>query len=741
VTARYDLARLLRPRSVAVVGASERPETYGSETLRNLELLGFEGEVWGVNPRRSSVYGRPCFASLSELPSVPDAVVVAIPADGVVSVVEEAGRLGCGGAVVYASGFGETPSGAPLEAALRDCASRWRLPLCGPNCDGLIALHSRAALWGDALADPQPGHVALVSQSGNLVVNALATRRGLRLHTAISSGNETVLTTPDYVEHLAGEPEVRSVALLLESDGDGARLCEALARCTDAGVRVAVLKVGVSATGAAAAAAHTGAVAGDHRVFRALMKEAGAAWADDVHDLLELAKALAVRRRDDAAAGRDEVVAGPDEIVARPRGGVAILTCSGGDSGLGADEAARRGLDLPALAAPTVAALRERLPAAATVANPLDYTALIWGERDTLRDIVRLVGEDPAVDQVLVFYDRPPGISGYAAESWEAVEDGILAGAGASPVPVIVASTLPELLDDDTAWTFAEAGVPAVAGLRTGVACAAALGVPTGDAARLREIAGACVRRSGSGRWLAEHEAKALLRGYGVAVVEGRTAGTEEEAVEAFGVLGGPVAVKVSSAALRHKSQAGAIVLDVRDESGVRAAWQRFHEGGVSPNFAIGEVSLPTPLKAQFEPETRSGRVSLNAQFEAAGRPEATILVERMAPPGAELLVAVRTDAVTPALAIGLGGVWTEALDDVAIVPLPAGPSRVERALHELKGAPTLQDLDLPAAARLAARLGEVALEADLELLECNPVIVHRHGAVIVDATAKEVAT
>ena len=182
------LSRLLSPRSVAVVGASERPGSYGAETLLNLRRLGFEGEVWGVNPRRSSVFGLPCFASLSSLPGVPDAVVVAIPAAGEPAVIEEAGSLGCGGAVVYAAGFRES-SGANLEDALRAAARRYELPVCGPNCDGLIALHSRAALWGDALASPQPGHVALVSQSGNLVVNALATRRGLRLHTAVSSGN------------------------------------------------------------------------------------------------------------------------------------------------------------------------------------------------------------------------------------------------------------------------------------------------------------------------------------------------------------------------------------------------------------------------------------------------------------------------------------------------------------------------------------------------------------------------
>jgi acetate---CoA ligase (ADP-forming) len=665
------LSRLLSPRSVAVVGASERPGSYGAETLLNLRRLGFEGEVWGVNRRRSSVFGLPCFPSLSSLPGVPDAVVVAIPAAGVPAVIEEAGSLGCGGAVVYAAGFGES-SGADLEEALRAAARRYGLPVCGPNCDGLIALHSRAALWGDALACPMPGHVALVSQSGNLVVNALATRRGLRLHTAVSSGNEAVVTTPDWIEHLAREPDVRSIAVLMEADGDGARLCEALAVCADEGVGVAVLKVGASSVGAAAAAAHTGALAGDHRIFRALIEEAGAAWADDVHDLLELAKALAVRRPRPA------------------RRGLAILTCSGGDSGLGADEAARRGLSLPAFAPATGDALRARLPAAATVANPLDYTALIWGEADTLRDIVATVGGDPEVGQVLVFYDRPAGIDGAAAASWDAVEEGILAGAAACDVPVTVASTLPELLDDEAAWRFQSAGVAAVAGLRTGVACAV---LPALDAARLREIASVRVRRGGPGRWLAEHEAKALLRACGVPVVRGHLALNEGEARAALSDLGGAVAVKASSAEVRHKTANGALVLDLRDPDEVGAAWSR-----------IRGLSSPS------------------------------VLVEEMAPPGVELLVSVRTDAVVPALIVGLGGIWTEAHDDIAIVPLPAGVARVTAAIESLRA-----PIDPRHAAPIATAIAEAALAHDLELLECNPVIVHPDGAVVVDAVAKEV--
>ena len=441
-----DLGPLLAPRSVAVVGATSRPGSYADETLRNLKRLGFAGRVWGVHPTRKRVHGRTCVPTVADLPEPVDAVVVAIPAPGVPAVIEQAGARGCGGAVVYGAGFGETPDGVALEQALREAAARHDLPVCGPNCDGIVSFPARAAIWGDALVARETGHVAVVSQSGNVAVNALASVRGLRLHTVVSCGNQAVVDSSDWLAALAEREGVRSIALFLEADGDGARLCEALARCADAGVGVAVLKVGASAAGASAAAAHTGAVAGDHAAFRALIEEAGGAWADDVHDLLELAKALAVPG-------------------ARPRGqgGLAILTCSGGDSGLGADEAARLSLDLPSLAPVTRERLSALLPPAATVANPLDYTALIWGEVHTLRDTVAAVGEDPGIDHVLVFYDQPPGLEGPVRESWDNVREGIRAGSAASPVPTLVGSTLPELLDDAAAWELSQAGVAAVA--------------------------------------------------------------------------------------------------------------------------------------------------------------------------------------------------------------------------------------------------------------------------------------
>lgn len=684
-----DLRRLLTPSSIAVVGATDRPGAYGAQSLENLRTVGFPGEVWGINPRRDEVMGVACVPSIADLPVAVDAVVVAIPAAGVPDVIEQAGARGCGGAVVISAGFAEVPEGVELNRELVAAAARHGLPVCGPNCNGIVSPRNRISLWGDALEAPEPGPVALVSQSGNVAVNALATRRGLRFHTVVASGNQAVVSAADYLEFLAGEPEVGAVALYLEDDG-GPRLCEGLAACAQAGVPVVVLKVGVSVQGARAAAAHSAALAGDQRVFRSLVEEAGALWADDVHELLELAKTLAVPAAKPVGSAR----------------GLAIMTCSGGDSAQGADVAHELGIELPELAPATVRRLREQLPTAATAANPLDYTAMLWADRSALAELVRTLGDDPGIGQVLVFYDQPAGLTGASEDSWRAVREAVTAGAAVNQVATMVSSTLPELLDDRAAWEFAQAGVPAAAGLRTGMRCAAARWTDRGDPARLREIAAtARAVDTAEGDWLAEHEAKGMLAAHGVAVPRGRVVSSEDDAVRALGELGGHVALKLSSATVQHKTELGGVALDLDAPDEVRGAYRRL--------AALAEA--------------HDGRV----------------LAEWMAAPELELIVAARTDGVVPALVLGLGGIWTELLDDVAVIPLPAGAARIELALGRLRGAPLLlggrggQRLDVGAATRLAEAIGRLLVERSLAVVECNPVSVGAHGAVALDASIR----
>ena len=694
----FVLDRMLAPASVAVVGATDRPGSYAAEALLNLGKVGFSGPVWGVNPRRTEVLGFPCVPSVAELPHAVDAVIVAIPADGVPTAIEQAGARGCGGAVVFSAGFGEVRSGVALQAAVVDAAARHRLPVCGPNCNGIVSPGRQIALWGDTLEVTAPGAVALISQSGNVAVNALATRRGLRFHTVIASGNQAVVDAADYLSWLAATGDVGAIALYLEDDG-GPRLCEGLAACADVSVPVVVLKVGSTSAGAAAASAHSGALAGDQRVFRSLVEEAGAVWAADVHELLELSKTLAVPSKRPASP--------------TPAGapGIAIMTCSGGDSAQGADEAQLLGLSLPPLTSATLARLAQLLPSAATAANPLDYTSVIWAEVETLAELVVALGADPGVRLVVVFYDQPHGMDSVQAEGWAAVRAGVMLGAARSSVPTLVSSTLPELLDDGAAWEMIEAGVPAVAGLRTGLRCAAAMlgaGRRQPDGARLRSIA-ATARRGGAagpGAWLAEHEAKRLLGTAGIRFADGFVVDSAQDAVAARAVLGGTIALKLSAPSVQHKSDIGGIALGLAGDDDVAAAFA-----------AIAPLALEH---------------------------DGVVLAERMAADdGVELIVAAHRDGIVPALVIGLGGIWTELLDDVCVLPLPLDEARIRAGLAGLRGAPLLfggrgrPGVDVDALVALARSIGEVLVEHSLELVECNPVLVSERGAVALDASVR----
>ena len=358
-----------------------------------------------------------------------------------------------------------------------------------------------------------------------------------------------------------------------------------------------------------------------------------------MHELLELAKALAV-----PGAARRAATASP------------IMTCSGGDSAQGADEAARLGLELPALAPATCERLRELLPPAATVANPLDYTAMIWGDGDALRELVGTVGEDPAIDQVLVFYDQPPGLAGAVEVLGRGPRRDHRRRHAAPGRPTMICSTLPELLDDDAAWRFVQSGIPAVAGLRTGLRCAAALRTPAGDPGRLREIAARArgrdrVRRRGRSRGCPSTTPRSCCATPGSMSSTVGWSPTPTTLCSRWRSSAGDIALKLSSAAVQHKSELGGV--------------------------ASGSSTRGRRCAAR----------SRGSQLAAAHG--GVVLAERMAAPGVELIVAARTDAVVPAL------VWARRRVDRGARRrrdrAAAGRrARIERALRSLRGAPLL---------------------------------------------------
>ncbi|HVQ17516.1 MAG TPA: acetate--CoA ligase family protein [Actinomycetes bacterium] len=676
-----DLTRLFAPASIAVVGATERPSSYGNTVVTNLLRGGFAGRLVGVHPERSEVHGVPCVPTLHDLAEPVDVVVIATPADTVPPLIESAGQLGCGAAVVFAAEFAETGR-FDRQAALIDAAKQFSLPVIGPNANGVVALHHCAPMWGDVVEIGEPGAVALVTQSGNVGVTALASRRGLRWHTVVSVGNSAVVDAATALDQLATTEGVRACALYLEDDGVGSRWAEALAKCAENDVRVAVLKAGRSQAGAVAGGAHTAAVAGDHRIFRALVEEAGGAWCHDPHELLETAKLLATPRPVSS-------------------GGLAVLTCSGGDSVITADEADRLGVRLASLSAQTHDALRPLLPEGVVITNPLDHTNMLWADTEAVRNVIEVLAADDDVSQVLYVQDTPVALPEANIVEWKATRDGLVEAATLG-VTKAVASGLPELMPAYVAEELQTSGVTAFAGIPTALRALSAHATRSVSADRLRAIARTATLQQ-PGAWIAEHEGKALLASHGVTVPEGAVAANAQEATRLAGTLGGHVVLKVSHADIRHKTELGGVVLGLRDPAEIASAADRLLglvDGGV-------------------------------------------VLVEAMASPGIEMLVSATRDGVVPSLVVGLGGIWTELLDDVAVIPLPAGAERVRSAISRLRGYELLRgargkpELAIDALCALAQSVGDALIHERLALIEINPVIVSQDVAVAVDAVVR----
>lgn len=661
-----DLSRLLSPQSVAVVGATDRPGTYANTTIVNLRVNGFTGRIVGVHPTHREVEGIACVPTLDEAGAV-DAVVIATPAESVPGYVAAAHRLGCGGAVVYAAGFAE--GGRPdLQSDLFAAADG--LPVIGPNGNGIVSVPARAALWGDAVTLPETaGSIALVSESGNIGVIALAHRGGLGLHTVVSIGNAAVVNSANVLRHLASVEGVGVVALYLEADGDGETWCDALAACAERDVRVVILKSGRSARGAAASASHTAALVGDQAVFRALAHEAGAVMVREPAQLIETARALTRRPRDIR--------------------GAAVLACSGADAAIAADVADDVGARLADISAATSDRLRALLPPAATVANPLDHTALVWADTEAIADLAGAMASDEAVGHLVYVQDQPPGLPPGPLAEWVATRAGGVIGAARHGLEAFVVATTPGQESDE-----------AISGLGNALRAIAALQRPCADADRLRLMGRTAVTQADGGVALSETDALSVLADGGITVPRHRAATTAAEAVLAADSLGYPVVLKGVAVGLLHKTEAGAVVVDVPD------AEQAHREAGRI--LATGAVT--------------------------------SLLVEEMVEGGVEIIVTASRAGVIPALTIGLGGIWVEALSDVVVIPLPATAERIHRALADLRGRAILIDrrdgvsLDVEGLCRLAARVGDMLLDREARLIELNPVIVTATQSVAVDA-------
>ena len=774
------LGRLLRPGSIAFVGG----EAAGRAADQCL-ALGFEGDMWMVNPRRSPRPGLPTAASAADLPVAVDAAFVGVNRSAAVEVVRDLAAGGAGGAVCHASGFAETGErGAALQRELVGAAAG--MPVVGPNCYGIVSAVAGAALWPDqqGLSRCERG-AALVTQSGNIALNLTMQQRGLDVAYVAALGNQADVGVEEALEALAADEAVTAVGICIEALSDPARFAEAVGRARARGVPVAALKSGVTAAGGAIAASHTSSLVGDDDAYDALFRRLGVRRVESIPELLDT---LAVVTAVGALEGNRLV----------------SLSCSGGEAALVADRA--RGLDL--VFPPFGADHRDRVAATlnemVAVTNPLDYHTFIWGDRPRLEACFTAV-LDSGFDAAVLVLDFPR--AGLDRSRWWPTLSAFGAAAAATGVPGVVAASMAENLPAEARAAAAEAGLAAVGDIDaalSGLEAAAELGracrrevrparllppapgdgstrgvapasvatsarVPASDAAPAGSgsaelpLAGPA-EESGSadhflppstGDWpeacggpirLSEPEAKALLASVGIEVPVGEVIDAAD-AAEAAARIGFPAVVK--AVGLDHKSDVGGVAVNLTSPEAVAEAARRL--SGLGPD---GKVLVEgRPGGHQDHQHRHGGKVLVESQVQGGAMPGSSasqtrggkVLVESQVEGGlAELLVSVRSShPIGWLLTMGAGGELVEVLDDTVCLLLPESPEAVRSALERLRVWPLLAGFrGRPAAAvdaviAVTDRLTDlVRNRQDIIEIEVNPLVVTADAAVAVDALA-----
>jgi len=535
------LDRLLSPRSVAVIGGRVA-ESVAGEMLK----LGFPGEIWPVNPKRGTMAGLSCFASLDDLPGVPDATYIAVSREATVETVQKLREMGAGGAICHAAGFSELGAGGgALNDALIDAAAD--MPVIGPNCWGVLNLLDRCALWPDFHGcEPVERGVAILSQSGNMAINFTMQARALPLAMVITVGNQTVTDTGDLMEALLNDERITAIGIHTEGIADIARFSEIACKAHARGQPIVALKTGASEKGARATISHTATLAGSDQFYDALFARTGVARAQSVPGFIETLKFLS-------------------ETGPLPTGRITSLSCSGGEASLVADAVAKRScLSLPDLSSGEAASVRATLNEYVDVANPLDYHTFIWADFAAMKRTYSAMMRVDA-DLACLVYDIPRADRADTAQ-YDIGLDAWIAAKQETGSAACVIATLPECLPEATAIRLRDANITPLSGLDEAldaINAATAIGntspspVPAPDISASPAIV------------LTEHASKVLLASAGLPVPKSATCKTADAAASARSI-GFPVALKATGIA--HKTEAGGVALNLMTPQQVHTA-------------------------------------------------------------------------------------------------------------------------------------------------------------------------
>lgn len=687
---RDNLKRLLAPRHLAFVGGRSM-----ARALKRCAEGGFAGQMWLVNPQHESLDGVPCVPSVAELPCAPDAVFIATNRDLTLQCVKDLAARGAGGVICYASGFAESgEQGRELQQRLLEAAGS--MALLGPNCYGLLDYLHGAALWPVAHGGKQVEKgVAILTQSGNFAYNLSMSDRSLPVAYMASVGNQAQLGVAELMDVLLDDPRVTAIGLHLEGLKNVPGFARAAHKALERGIPIIALKTGVSQIGAELALSHTSSLSGSDALYDSLFQRLGVIRVSGPVSFAETLKA--------AACGH------------LPKDGRLIaLACSGGDAGLIADYAERNHLALPKLEQGQVDELAQVLPAYANLVNPLDFTTAIWGDGAALERMLDSALQTDA-DAAMLVLDYPAEFTG------ERKECDLLLGLYCDALQRhgkigFVTSAFPELLPASARERLHARGIAALQGVEDGLAAWGRIVAYQRNRQRLLALGESALvplcpqALPGQARLLDEWQSKQALRAFGLPVPAG-VLSTPEQALEDAARVGYPLVLKAVSAQLPHKTEAGAVALNLRDADALQAALGQMRE-----------------------------RIAAYAP----GVPFDQVLLEPMAQaPLAELIVGIkREDDFALALVIGAGGVLVELLKDSVNLLLPTTDGAIRNAVLGLRSAALLQGFrgrpaaDLDALVAAIRAVADYACENASQLLELdvNPLMVGAQGTTAVDA-------
>ncbi len=709
-----DLAPLLQPKSVAVIGASQRApaagvarEPRGNRVIRNLRNFGYPGRIVAVNPKYSEVMDCPCYPDLASIPEPPDCVVLAVPNRYVPDLLDSAAAAGVRAGVVFSAGFAEIGAeGKQRQTRLENLSKERGFLICGPNCYGVLNVFGKAPLFA-SLIPPGflAGPVALVSQSGGLsttLANALMLNRHVGLSHIVSCGNQAGVTVEEYLNYFIEDENTRVAAAFVEGFKQPAKLMAVAQKAMAHNKPLIILKGGRSEVSQRAAATHSGSLAGAAEVIDAALRQGGIVQVRTLNELIDTVSLFSC-----------------GAFLKRYDGGrrIGVLSGSGGECTLASDAAASVGLDVPELSDDSKARLPQILPDFGNLNNPLDGTGAMYDDEKIFPRLLQTLIDDPQIDIVVVNLEaNDPRPKELKSGNRFALAVANAAAAASKPI-AIFSSVVGGPIDPDILLPLRAAGVP----LMEGAECAVSALGHLAEYHRFRESREASDRNEGASvsshaqlptGILPAEAAFRLLDSFRIPVVPAFLARSAEEAIAAAERVGFPVALKVESAQITHKSDIGGVALNLTGPAEVNAAFTRM----------------------------KSAVVTKNPNAEIAG-----VLVQQMASEGTEMILGIKRDPLFgPVIVCGFGGILVELLKDIAIGIPPFSREHAHSLLKGLRGWPLLTgfrgkpraDIDalcdaIVSVSNLAVSLGEQLLALDI-----NPLIVHENGRGVVAVDA-----